>query len=348
MLSRVADSLFWMNRYIERAENAARIIDVNLQLLLDFQKIDDAKLKEHWDPIIKATGDEKLFYKLYTVADSTTVTEFLTFQDKNPNSIVSSISLARENARAVRAQLSTEMWEEINRIYLFLKGKSGKRMLQQDPYEFFKHIKEGSLLIQGMTESTIPHDQGWEFIQIGKYLERADKTTRILDVKYHILLPNVKDVGGAVDAVQWSAVLRSCSGHEAYHQAYVDYANPWKVAEFLILSEEFPRSIRFCVGKIDQALRRISGSEENHFANDAEKFSGRLLSDLNFSSIDDIFRVGLHEYLDKLQLSFNEIGRALYLNYFFYPETDLAKEIQHQQQQQQQAAISRRAELVAR
>lgn len=322
---------------MERSENVARIVDVNLQLLLDFQNLDDEKLKEHWEPLIKSTDDEELFYKLYKVADSQTVSEFLTFNEKNPNSIISSLNGARENARMVRDQISTEMWEEINRLYLFIHGKGAKKLWRSNPYDFFKLIKDGNHLFQGLTDATYPHDERWEFIQIGRYLERADKTTRILDVKYHILLPSVRDVGGAVDVVQWSAILRSCSAHESYHQVYVDSVEPLKVAEFLILSEDFPRSIRFCMKMVDASLRRISGTPEQEFSNDAEKLSGRLLSDLNFNSIDDIFSGGLHEYLDKLQKAFNGIGGGIFRNYFFYPSTDLESEIRQQQQQQQQA-----------
>jgi uncharacterized alpha-E superfamily protein len=330
MLSRVANSLYWISRYIERAENVARVVDVNLQLLLDFQHLDDKRLKEHWDPIIRTMGSEDLFYKHYKEANSQTVTEFLTFQTENPGSILSCLFLARENARMVRDQVSTEMWEEINRMYLFLKSTSARKVWKSGPSEFYKQIRESSHLFQGLTDATVPHSEGWEFMQVGKYLERADMTTRILDVKYHILLPNPQDVGGTVDTIQWVAVLRSCSAFEAYHSIYVADVEPWKVAEFLTLSEEFPRSIRFCVKSLDAALRRISGIATGHFSNQAEKLSGRLLSELNFSSIDDIFKVGLHEYMDGLQNRFNEIGNGLQETYMFYPTTDLEEEIELQ------------------
>jgi uncharacterized alpha-E superfamily protein len=236
----------------------------------------------------------------------------------------------------VRDQISTEMWEEMNRMYLFVRSKQARRLWKTDPYDFYKQIKDGSHLFQGLTDSVYPHNEGWEFIQIGRFLERADKTARILDVKYHILLPSLRDLGGAVDAVQWSAILRSCSAQEAYHQVYVDSVSPWKVAEFLILSEDFPRSIRFCCQRVDDALRKISETPDQEFSNTAEKFSGRLFSTLNYSSIDDIFASGLHEYLEQIQKDLNRIGEAIFQTYFFYAPTDLESEIRQQQQQQQQ------------
>ncbi|MFQ3671085.1 MAG: alpha-E domain-containing protein [Verrucomicrobiia bacterium] len=340
MLSRVADSLFWLSRYIERAENTARIVDVNLQMLLDFQRMDDQKIKDHWQSLIKSVDEEDLFNSLYKKPTSDSVTEFLTFHPDNPDSIVSSLSRARENARMVRDQISTEMWEELNRMYLFVRSKQARKQWKSDPYGFYKQIRDGSHLFQGLTDSVYPHDEGWEFIQLGRHIERADKTSRILDVKYHILLPSVRDVGGAVDVVQWSAILRSCSAQEAYHHVYVNSVEPWKVAEFLILSEHFPRSIRFCCQRLDASLRRISKTPEHEFSNEAEKCSGRLLSNLNYSSMDDIFASGLHEYLDSVQRDLNRIGSAIFKTYFFYPATDLENEIRAQQQQQQQTHVS--------
>src|SRR6185436_11568665 len=177
MLSRVANSLCWMSRYIERAENVARIVDVNLQLLLDFRSLNDQRLKEYWVPIVRSTGDEDLFRQLYTEATGHTVTDFLTLRAENPNSILSSVAQARENARVVRDQITIEMWEEINRLYLFLKSKKARDVLKSSPYDFFQEIKASSLQFQGLTDATIMHTEGWHFMQAGKFLERADETT---------------------------------------------------------------------------------------------------------------------------------------------------------------------------
>ncbi|MGB0408510.1 MAG: alpha-E domain-containing protein [Opitutales bacterium] len=334
MLSRVADSLYWMSRYIERAENVSRLLDVNLQLLLDFEEMDDLKLKEHWEPVIRATGDEALFYELYEQADSSSVTEFLTFNKKNPSSILSCMLAARENASMIRDQLSTEMWQCINQAYLFLKSNNAKQIWDSGPYEFYKQIQDYSHLFMGLTDATFSHTEGFYFMQVGKFLERADKTSRILDIKYHILLPSLEEVGGAVDAVQWSAILRSCSAFEAYHRIYVASVDPLRVADFLIFNDYFPRSIQFCVRELDTNLHRISGCPKGEYSNPAEHASGRMLSELKYNTITDAFNRGLHEYLEAIQQRFVEIGVEVYKTYMFHPHIDMASEIASQQQQQ--------------
>ncbi len=336
MLSRVADSLYWMSRYIERAENIARLLDVNLQLLLDFEEVDDDKLKGHWEPVIRAAGEEELFYELYDTADSQSVTEFLTFDRQNPSSIISCMLMARENARMIRDQISTEMWQCLNETYLFLKSNNAKQVWESGPYEFYRQIQDYSHLFLGLTDATFSHKEGYYFMQVGKFLERADKTSRILDIKYHMLLPSVDEVGGAVDAVQWSAILRSCSAYEAYHRMYVTSVNPLKVSDFLIFNHDFPRSILFCVRELDKNLHRISGCPLGEYANAVERLSGRLLSDMKYSNIQEAFRSGLHEYLGTLQEQFVEIGKAVFETYMFHERADMASEIATQQQQQQQ------------
>jgi len=334
MLSRVADSLYWMSRYIERAENIARLLDVNLQLLLDFEQMDDDKMKEHWEPVIRAAGEEEQFYELYDTADSQSVSEFLTFERNNPSSIISCMLMARENARMIRDQISTEMWTCLNESYLFLKSNNAKQVWTSGPYEFYNQIQDFSHLFLGLSDATFSHKEGFYFMQVGKFLERADKTSRILDIKYHMLLPSVEEVGGAVDAVQWSAILRSCSAFEAYHRLYVTSVNPLKVSDFLIFNDDFPRSIQFCVRELDKNLHRISGCPLGEYANNVERLSGRLLSDMKYSSIQDAFSSGLHEYLGMLQDQFVDIGKAVFDTYMFHPREDMAKEIASQQQQQ--------------
>src|SRR6266403_1536787 len=293
MLSRVANSLYWMSRYIERAENIARIVDVNLLLLLDFRNPDDQRLAQYWTPIVQSTGDEALFQQWYDEANGRTVTDFLTFRADNPNSILNSIAQARENARMVRDQITIEMWEEINRLYLFLRSPRAREVWKASPHEFFQEVKSSSLHLQGLTDATIPHTEGWNFMLAGKFLERADKTTRILDVR-HARLP-AKGLPPPVqqaDALEWAAVLRSCSAWDAYGQVYAAEVNPRHVVEFLLLSNDFPRSVRFCLAAFDAALRRISGVSDRRFNNDAEKLSGRLLAEIQFSAVDDIFLHG--------------------------------------------------------
>jgi uncharacterized alpha-E superfamily protein len=333
MLSRVANCLYWMSRYLERAENTARIVDVNLQLLLDFRNLDDEVLAHHWMPIVQSTGDDETFLELHDKATGQSVTEFMVFQPENSNSIVSSIAQARENARMVRDQITLELWEELNRLYLFLKSPRARQVWDRSPYEFFQEIKASSLHLQGLTDATVVHNEGWHFMQAGKHLERADKTTRILDVRYHTLPAKgrPKEIKQS-DALEWSAVLRSASAWDAYKALHGAEVEPSLVAEFLLLSDDFPRSARFCAAELDRALRSISGSPAQRFKNDAERLSGRLLAELQFSTIDEIFAIGLHDYLDQLQVKLNDIGAALFAAYISQPFLNLEEEIMQQQQ----------------
>jgi uncharacterized alpha-E superfamily protein len=337
MLSRVAHSLYWMARYIERAENIARIVDVNLQLLLDMRNLDEKRQIEYWLPIVQATGEEQEFFKLHPHATGHAVTEFLVFQPENPNSIFQCISSGRENARMVRDQLTMELWEELNRIYLFLHSPQARKVWNRSPSEFFQEVKSASLLVIGIMNATMVHDEGWRFVQAGQFLERGDKTTRILDVR-HSSLPQ-KGVPAAINstaAVEWSAVLRSCSAWDAYKTICGPDVHPRNIAEFLLLDDTFPRSLRFCVSELNRALRRISGVAEGHFCNTAEKMTGRFLAELQFSTIDEIFDHGIHQYLDEAQLKLNDIGNALFHAYISQPFDTVDGEHMVQQEEQQQ------------
>jgi uncharacterized alpha-E superfamily protein len=326
MLSRVADSLYWLARYIERAENNARILDVNLQLTLDVETVGGDNEQQSWEPILASLEDQKLFFSLYKSVTADTVCEFITFEKKNPNSIYSCIAGARENARTVREYISSEMWEQINRLYLYMNSDSSRQLFTNSGIDFYRRLVDYAHQFFGITNATLTHGEGWHFLQVGKYLERADSASRILDLKYHILLPSGEQVGGNVDTVQWMAVLKSCSALEAYRKLYVGQVAPWKVAEFIILHREFPRSIRFCVDGLDVALHRISGCSRSNYINEAERLSGRLCSDLDYATIKDIFDFGLHQYLDRTQLRLVEIGEAMHKNYCEWMEPEQATE----------------------
>lgn len=317
MLSRVADALYWMSRYIERAENNARLLDVNLQMTLDFENSSDnnGHRDRHWQSIISSLEENKLFKTLHESSSAENVMDFVAFEPKNPNSIYSCLAAARENARTVREQMSTEMWECINSLYLFTSSRHSKKVFSSSVYEFFKRIVEGSHLFQGITDATMTHSEGWEFMQMGKNLERADNTSRMLDIKYHILLPKGEQVGGTVDTVQWMAVLKNCSALEAYRKIYVGQVVPWKVAEFLILNSAFPRSLRNCVDHVNLALHRISGAPITGFGNEAERLAGKLSAELDYSSITEIFSFGLHQYLEETQKRLIEIDKATQRTY---------------------------------
>jgi uncharacterized alpha-E superfamily protein len=337
MLSRVANSLFWMSRYIERAENIARIVDVNMQLLLDLRNLDDQRLTQHWLPILQTSGDEEPFFGIYKKATDQAVTEFLVFLPENPNSIFSSICQARENARMVRDQISGELWEELNRLYWFVRTPSARQVWRESPSEFFQQIKGSSLHLIGLTYSTLIRNEGWWFTQAGKFIERADKISRILDVRSQML----PEKGASkpftqTEALGWSAILRSCSAADAYKSIHGGDLQPKYVAEFLLLNEDFPRSVRFCVGQLDDALRSISGVADGRFCNTAEKLAGRLVAELQFSTIDEVFDQGLHLYLDVLQTKLNNIGAALFDAYIFQQSNTVEGEMMQQQEEQQQ------------
>jgi uncharacterized alpha-E superfamily protein len=326
-----------MSRYVERAENIARIVDVNLQLLLDLRKLDEERLAKHWLPIVQTTGEEAQFFKLHKKATAQNVTEFLVFQLENPNSIISSICQARENARMVRDQITIEFWEELNRLYWFVRTPEARQVWKESPSEFFQQIKHSSLLMIGFTYATLIHNEGWWFAQAGKYIERADKTSRILDLRYATLpAKGLPQTVSETDALDWSAILRSCSAWDAYKSIHGAEVSPRLVAEFLLLSEEFPRSVRFCVDELNHALRKISGVAEGKFCNDAEKLAGRLVAELQFATVEEIFEAGFHDYLDRLQTKLNDIGLALFNAYIVQNFTNLEEEIMVQQEEQQQ------------
>lgn len=337
MLSRVADGLYWMSRYVERAENSARLLDVNFQLMLDFENQTEAAARQHWAPILSSLEHEKLFQRFYQEADGESVVDFVTFSEQNPNSILSCLSRARENARCVREQISSEMWEHLNRLYLFVHSGEAREMMRASAHQFFRHLIGRSHQFIGTTDVTMTHGEGWDFIQIGKLLERADSTSRILDVKYHILLPSGERVGGTVDTIQWMAVLRSCSALEAYRKLHVGPVAPWSIAEFLVLHDAFPRALRYCVHGLDAALHRVSGVTLDRFSNEAERLSGRLRGELDYTTINEIFQqTGLHQYLDRFQLRLVEIGDAMHVQYCEggWVKTDPQSQIQSQSQSQ--------------
>ncbi len=310
MLSRVADSLYWLARYIERAENISRILDVNLQVTLDDDSAGTERDKLAWQPILATLEDQTRFQKLYAVTSAEAVCEFLTFAKENPNSIHSCVAGARENARTVREFISSEMWERINGLYLWLSSADARQTFASSAIDFYRHLVDHAHQFHGTTDATLSHGEGWSFLQVGKYLERADSSSRLLDLKYHILLPRGEQVGGNVDTVQWQAVLKSCSAFEAYRKIHTGQVTPGSVAGFILLNEHFPRSIRFCAEQLDAALHTISRSSRAHYANEAERLSGKLCSDLNYATIGDIIGAGLHQYLDGIQIRLIEIGAA--------------------------------------
>lgn len=310
MLSRVAESIYWMSRYIERAENVARFVDVNLQLILD----QPTGMQAQWEPLVATTGDDDIFEKRYGEASRTTVLKFLTFDTENPNSIISCLRAARENARSIRENISSEMWEQINDAYLMVTETS-EEWAMAEPHQFFTDIKVASHLFMGQTDNIMSHSEGWHFCQLGRLIERADKTSRIVDVKYFILLPSVSDVNTPFDDIQWGALLHSASAFEMYRKTYGLIA-PNNVVAFLLLDREFPRSVLYCLTKAEESLHAISGTPLETFSNPAEQGLGQLRSEFAFAQVDQILHIGLHEFLDAFQTKLNDVGDDIYKTFF--------------------------------
>ncbi len=311
MLSRVADSIYWLNRYVERAENVARFVDVNLNLILDSPR----GVAQQWKPLILTTSDLPLFEKRYGQFSAENVIQFLTFDSDYPSSILSCLCSARENARSVREIISSEMWEQVNSFYLMVKEAAQAQSLSELS-AFFAEVKMASHLFAGVMEATMTHNEGWHFGRMGRFLERADKTTRILDVKYFILLPSPKDVGTTLDEIQWIALLKSASAYEMYRKRGQHRITPSEVVKFLVLDREFPRSIQFCLMQAEQSLHQITGTPTGTWRNSVERPLGRLRSELGYVTLEEIVQMGLHEFLDHLQGELNEVGKKIFETFF--------------------------------
>ncbi len=312
MLSRVANSIYWLGRYLERTENYARFIDVNFNLMLDLP----GDLQEQWEPLILATGDDSIFRSKFDRFDKKEVIYFLAFDKDNPNSIISSVTSARENARIIRENLTKETWEKLNETYHFVKkGAERKEWKKEDPRAFFESVKNQILLLYGLADNTVARTEGWYFRQLGLFLERADKTSRILDVKYHILLPSVEEIGSPLDFLHWMALLKSVTAFNTYRRLYGNI-DPSGVVEFLVLNKYFPRSVFYCLKEAENCLFKISGSNGSGFSNSAEKTMGELRSKLEFDDVNDVIETGLHEYLENLLVKINKISDKIDDNYF--------------------------------
>ena len=311
MLSRVAASIYWMSRYVERAENIARFIDVNLHLMLDLP----VDTRQQWEPLVTVTGDHELFAGRHGEPSRDNVIEFLTFDTQYGNSILSCLRKARDNARSVREVISSEMWECINEFYLFVTSSAARASAYNDPHSFFNTVKLTSQKFIGIGDGTMSHSEGWHFLRLGGFIERAEKTSRIVDVKFFILLPKVEYVGTPYDNIQWAAVLKSASALEMYRKRYHRISLK-QVVDFLVLNRQFPRAVRYCLVAAEESLHAITGSPPGTFSNEAERRLGRLRAELDYADIDEILETGLHAYLDSLQTKLNAVDDAVFSTFF--------------------------------
>ena len=313
MLSRVADSLYWINRYVERAENISRFFEVSAAMALDCPP----GSAEPWQPLIDASGHRSLFDALYPGGGEQQVLEFLVRAEANPNSIVNCIALARENARQIRDVITSEMWEQLNGLYWTLVENEG--FWEEPAPEQLREIRRGCQLFYGITDATLSRDLSWQFSRLGRLIERADKTTRILDVKYFLLLPSPDDVGGVLDELQWMSLLRSAGAYQMFRQSNVGVISPEAVASFLLLNPLFPRSVRYCLERIHETLQVIGRNAAAGTPDDLDCMVGLTQARWSFSKIETLIAGGLHEAIDGLQQDLNQLHNLIHARYFVLP-----------------------------
>jgi uncharacterized alpha-E superfamily protein len=310
MLSRVADNLYWTSRYLERAEHTARVIEVNLNLNLERSS---AAIPQRWQEVLVGLRSPLAETGL---AEVYAITKALSFDLKHHASIVAYVEAARENARQVREQISSEMWEQINQLYLKVKQRTIDDIWDGEPAVFYRSVREGSHLFQGITDSTMTHGEGWRFIQIGRYQERADATAHWLDVKFAAL---PRQVASAEDFLEWVGLLKSLTAFEAYCKVYTADIRPERVAEFLLLNRDFPRSVAFCVERVQHALLAISELTDTPKTSKVNRLAGKLKAAVDFTNIEEIMSSGVQPFLRNLQQQVAQIHSSLYQAYITYP-----------------------------
>jgi uncharacterized alpha-E superfamily protein len=311
MLSRTADNLYWLARYIERAEYLARILEATQRLTaMPLAYIGETN---EWASAVATAGCSNAFFAAHSEANEETVIDFLAFSPENPSSIYSCFEVARHNARAVRTALTTEMWDAINTAWLELKRFGNRPTSREEVARFLQWVQASSLRYDGSAYRTMLRNDAYWFSRLGVYIERADNTARILDVKYHLLLPAHEHIGGPLDYYQWSSILRSVSALTAYHWVYRESLKPWLVADLLILNEQMPRSLASCYDNLVQNLDRIAGAYGRQGA--AQRQARALRTRLQNSRMEEIFRTGLHEFIGSFIEDNNKLGSAIAQQY---------------------------------
>lgn len=327
MLSRVADSIYWMSRYVERAENLSRLLLSTQDLLLDAgaEGLDE---EQFWRPILATTGDEEAYAAVHRKIKGRDVAAFLALRPENPNSILNSIRAARENARTVRDQISDEIWECLNGLRLFVESSEGRSTLRNQSAAFYEHVLRRSYQFQGIADSTTPRGEVWHFLRLGTCLERADQMSRLLDTCSAISLEMAPHPQSR--PLRWAALLRSCSAWHAF-QAHHSRLDPKKIIEYLLLDETFPRSIACCVTEAHRILRTLSGGGSLDAMPEPVRHAGRLRADLAYTTVNEVLAVGLHEYIDTLQTRLNDIGSSIFQTFVLYADLTPVEEAASEQ-----------------
>jgi uncharacterized alpha-E superfamily protein len=313
MLSRTADNLYWLARYVERAEYLARILEATQRLTT--LPLDYVGSSNEWASAVATAGCAGAFYSVYEEANEENVTEFLAFSLNNPSSIRSCFEAARTNARSVRTALTVEMWDAINSAWIELKRFSNGPTSRDELLRFLRWVQDTSMLFDGSAYRTMLRNDAYWFSRLGVFMERADNTARILDVKYHLLLPEPEHVGGPLDYFQWAAILRTVSALTAYHWVYRDSVKPWLIADLLILNDQMPRSLASCYSNLVGFLDLIAQAYGRQ--GPTQRQARSIRARLENSKIQDIFQSGLHEFISEFIADNNKLGAAIseqYLN----------------------------------
>jgi uncharacterized alpha-E superfamily protein len=314
MLSRDADSMYWMARYVERAEHVARILLINSNLLMDVGDLAPHLQQRQWRSILEIMRLDELPPSREPLAKR--IQQFMTFNADNPSSLWNCLSRARENARAIRESISAEMWECLNTLYWSIRGDDAPHRFEEAHEDFYRSIMNGSMLFQGLTNESLGHDQRWNFAQLAKYLERTDVTARVIETKFGIL--KSAELEPTIRNIHWMAVLRSCCSIEAFRRNYVSDMDPLRVASFLILQRTFPRSIRYCVEHAYVAISEIRSGTNAKGVDPAERILGRLAAQLEYAEIGEIIATGVPDYLQQLQNAVAEAAIEVQKTYFLH------------------------------
>ena len=305
---------------MERAENTARMLDVTYRMSLLKQAT--AEPYQEWSAMLSISGLQYEFSQSHEEINAENVMHFMALDESNPSSIICNLRSARENARAVRGTITSEMWEVINQTWLEVRDLAVRGIRSDEVSTTFEWVKQRSHLSRGITYGTMLRDDAFRFMRMGTFIERADNTARILDVKYHILLPSLQDVGGAADYYQWGALLRSVSAFESYRKVYHDVISPGRVAELLILRADMPRSLHACTLEVSLLVNEINGPASAEL----RRKVGLLHAELQFGRIEDVFKQGLHEYLTQFLERIYELGDLINQTYFWSTDTAHASE----------------------
>ena len=317
MLAREADSMYWVSRYIERAVHVARLLLVNANLLIDVGDLAPKMQNRLWQniltivrlPDMEEEEDKPIASRLQ---------HYLTFDAKNPNSLLACVSRARENARGIRESISSEMWESLNTLYWSVRSEDAAAKFEESPDGFWRSVINGSMLFQGLTDQTLTHDQRWHFTQLAKHFERADVTCRVIETKHYILAASEAMAESTIRNINWMAVLRSCCSIEAYRRQHLGDMDQLKVAAFLLLEKNFTRTVRFSIHAACGAISQIRAAANLGVVDEAERILGRLDAQLEYAELSEILEVGLPAYLERIQTALADAALAVQKAYFLH------------------------------